>query len=94
MANHFSTELTVAGSAPVPAGHQRPTERTLESSYTGQESLLRPEPRGSVVVVHAQKGAGTWAAGAKTHNIHAFVHPGEAEFAFDVFVANRGRKKK
>ena len=67
--------LTVAGSAPVP--HQRSPEWTLES-YTGQESLLRPEPRGSVVVVHAQEGAGAGAAaagaGAQTHNIHAFVH--------------------
>lgn len=95
MANHFSTELTVAGSAPVPAGHQWPSERTLESSYTGQESLLRTEPWGSVVVVHAQKRAGTGAAGAgaETHNIHAFVHPGETGVAFDVFVANRGKKR-
>lgn len=70
----------MAGSAPVPAGQQGPSEGTLESPYTGQESLLRPEPRGSVVVVHAQKRARTGAAGAgaKTHNIHAFVHPREA----------------
>lgn len=76
-------------------GHQGSSERTLESSYTGQESLLRPEPRGSVVVVHAQKGAGTGAAGAgaKTHNIHAFVHPREEGVAFDLFVPNRGKKK-
>lgn len=86
----------MAGSAPVPAGQQGPSERTLES-YAGQESLLRPEPRGSVVVVHAQKRAGTGAAGAgtKTHNIHAFVHPREAGVAFDVFVPNRdGERKK
>lgn len=72
--------LTVAGAAPVPAAHQRPTERTLESSNAGQESLVRPEPRGSVVVVHAEEGAGTGAAGAagaETHHIHAFVHPRE-----------------
>lgn len=75
-------------------GHQGSSERTLESSYTGQESLLRPEPRGSMVVVHAQKGAGTGAAGAgaKTHNIHAFVHPREEGVAFDLFVPNRGKK--
>lgn len=64
----------------MPAAHQRPSERTLESSDAGQESLVRPEPRGSVVVVHAEEGAGTGAAGAagaETHNIHAFVHPRE-----------------
>lgn len=79
----------------MPAAHQGPSERTLECSYAGQESLLRPEPRGSVVVVHAQKRARTGAAGAgaKTHNIHAFVHPRQARAAFDLFVANRGGKK-
>lgn len=64
----------------MPAAHQRSSERTLESSDAGQESLVRPEPRGSVVVVHAEEGAGTGAAGAagaETHNIHAFVHPRE-----------------
>lgn len=88
----------MAGSAPVPAGHQGPSEGALESSPAGQESLLRPEPRGSVVVVHAQKRAGTGAAGAgaETHNIHAFVHPREPGVAFDLFVPNRegGEKKK
>lgn len=83
----------MAGSAPVPAGHQGPSERSLESSYAGQEPLLRPEPRGSVVVVHAQERAGTGAAGAgaETHNIHAFVHPREEGVAFDLFVPNRER---
>lgn len=82
----------------MPAGHQGPSEGALESSPAGQESLLRPEPRGSVVVVHAQKRAGTGAAGAgaETHNIHAFVHPREPGVAFDLFVPNRegGEKKK
>ena len=56
--------LTVAGSAPVPAGHQGSSERSLEHSYSGHESFLGPEPWGSVVVVHAQKRARTGAAGA------------------------------
>lgn len=75
----FSVGLTVAGSAPVSARQQGSSERPLESSHPGQEPLLRPETRGSVVVVHAEEGAGTGAAwaGAKTHNIHAFVHPRE-----------------
>lgn len=94
LANNFSMKLTVAGSAPVPAGHQGPSERTLESSYTRQEPLLWSEPRGSVVVVHAQKGPGAGAAGAgaKTHNIHAFVHPGSGGVAFDLLVPNREKK--
>lgn len=71
-----SQQLTVAGSTPVSAGHQWSHKRTLKSSYGGQWSLLRAEPRGSVVIVHAEKRASTWAAGAKTHNINAFVHPG------------------
>ena len=46
-----------------------------------------------MVVVHAEKGAGTRAAGAgagaKPHHVHALVHPGEeATAASDVFVAN------
>lgn len=73
-----SQQLTVAGPTPVSAGHQRSPEGPLKSSHGGQWSLLRAEPRGSVVIVHAEKGASTWAAGAgaKTHNIDAFVHPG------------------
>lgn len=49
-----------------------------------------------MVVVHAQKratGTGAARAWAKTHNIHAFVHPREAGDAFDLFVANRGEKR-
>ena len=88
--------LTVAGSAPVPAGHQGSSERSLECSYTRQQSLLRPEPWRSVVVVHAQKRAGTGAAGAgaKTHNIHAFVHPRKAGIASDVFVPKKWKERK
>lgn len=46
-----------------------------------------------MVVVHAEKGAGTWAAGAgagaKPYHVHALVHAGEeATAASDVFVAN------
>lgn len=46
-----------------------------------------------MVIVHAEKGAGTGAAGAgaKTHNIHALVHPREKGVAFDVFVENKKR---
>lgn len=44
-----------------------------------------------MVVVHAQKRART---GAKTHNIHAFVHPGEEADAFDVSLANGEEEKK
>lgn len=65
----------------MPAAHQGPSERALEPPRAGQQPLLRPEPRGAVVVVHAQEGAGTGAArvGAKSHNIHAFVHPPRGE---------------
>lgn len=52
-----------------------------------------------MVIVHAEKRASAWAAGAgaKTHNINAFVHPGgwvgEAA-AFDVSVAGGGRDQE
>ena len=73
-----SQQLTVAGSTPVSVGHQGSPEGALKSPNGGQWPLLRAEPRGSVVIVHAEKGTGTRAAGAgaKTHNINAFVHPG------------------
>lgn len=92
--------LTVAGSAPAPAGHQGRAERPLESRYSGQDALLRPEPRGSVVVVHAEEGAGAGAAaagagaGTQTHNIHASVHhPKDRESRLNPSVPNRGGKK-
>lgn len=80
----------------MPAGQQGRSERTLESSYTGQESLLRPEPRGSVVVVHAQKKAGAGAAGARaqTHNIHAFIHPESRESRLTSLIPTREEKIK
>lgn len=58
----YLAELTVAGSAPVSAGLQGPSERPLKSSNSGQKSFLGAEPRWSVVVVHAQEKSAAWAA--------------------------------
>jgi len=76
---HFKWGLTVARAAPVPTRRQGASERPRHSSRRGAESLLRseaaPQPRGSVVVVHAQEGAGARArTGTQPHHIHTFVH--------------------